>query len=72
MNKQIKELLSQASSAVFAHQFELSDNPQPIQDAIQEKFAELIIEKLCYELMDVHGGNPERIALVAKQYGVNI
>ena len=43
MNKKIQEMLSQASAYVFNHQFEPNDNPLPIADAIQEKFAELFL-----------------------------
>ena len=37
-----------------------------------QKFAELLVEKVCYDIMDVQGASSEHIVFVAKQYGVEL
>lgn len=37
-----------------------------------EKFAEFLIEKVCYDIMNVHGASREHVVLVAKHYGVEL
>lgn len=41
-------------------------------DQSQVTFANLLIEKICYDLVDVHGASPDHIAYVAKVYGVEL
>jgi hypothetical protein len=62
VNERIKELAEQAGLNAT-----LLFNKEKL-----EKFAELIIEKFAYELMDLHGSSPEHIIYAAKQYGVEL
>lgn len=45
MNKNLKKLLEQATIYAFDSRFVHGDNPRPVADVIQEKFAELIVEE---------------------------
>lgn len=38
----------------------------------QERFVNSLIEKICYDLMNVHGASPDHIAFIAKVYGVEL
>ena len=51
MNEQIKKLLKQATELAFDSRFDDEDNPRPLGDVIQEKFAELIIQECTSSLM---------------------
>ena len=51
MNKNLKKLLEQASIYAFDSRFVPEDNPRPVADVIQEKFAELIVAE-CVEICD--------------------
>lgn len=67
MNERIKELLQQAGPESADFPYDEFGIPSE-----QEKFAELLIEKVCYDIMNVHGASPEHIVLVAKHYGVEL
>ena len=69
MNERIKELALQAGMQTTSLHYGRKD-PYVLWENDIDTFAELIIEKLCYELMDLHGASPEHIVLAAKQYGV--
>ena len=81
MNERIRDVAEQAG---MQHNFMLDDSSRDIEVFVTkydgsvpsiknwEKFAELLIEKVCYDIMNVHGASPERIALVAKHYGVEL
>ena len=68
MNERIKELAGQAS-----HQ-----NPDgypvtiPYSKDFAEKFAELIVEAICYDIMNLHGCDPERVQMAARKFGVTV
>ena len=53
MNEQIKKLLKQATIHAFDSRFDDEDNPRPLGDVIQEKFAELIIQE-CVGVADTY------------------
>ena len=52
MNKNLKKLLEQASIYAFDSRFVPEDNPRPVADVIQEKFAELIVGECIKTLAD--------------------
>ena len=61
MNERILELMKQA------------DYPAPELALRAHKLAELIVERLCYDMMDVCGATQaERIQFVAKNWGVEL
>lgn len=74
MNEQVKQLMEQA----FQEHYGNAVTPGARKAALElvsgwgEKFAELIIEKVSYDLMDVGGSNHDGIFFVAKQYGVDL
>ena len=71
MNERIRELAGQAKfMAEETINKQISKNAE--LDAFAEKFAELLVEKVCYDIMNVHGASPEHIVLVAKHYGVEL
>lgn len=77
MNERINELRLDAGIARIENQKWLcvldKESGMMIDPMIGiEKFAELLIEKVCYDIMNVHGASPEHIALVAKHYGVEL
>lgn len=49
MNERFKQLLEQAATEAFNSQFVPVDDPSPVTDVIQEKFARRIV-KHCIEL----------------------
>ncbi len=64
MNERIRELIKQATECYSNGQERTFD---------KEKFAELIVERLCYDMMDVCGATQaERIQFVAKNWGVEL
>jgi hypothetical protein len=63
MNERIKELFEQSKKADWSQY-------NPSYD--YEKFAQLLIEKFAYGLMDLHGSSPEHIVYAAKLYGVEL
>lgn len=74
MNEQIKELASQAESLTDSMHLDtiMQGKNSNWRDTFCDKFSQLLIEKVCYDIMDVHGASPEHIALVAKHYGVEL
>jgi hypothetical protein len=65
MNERIKELAIQVQrtempGVLFAH-------PEFV-----EKFAELIVQEYSYDVMNLHGASPERVAMAAKHWGVEL
>ena len=72
MNEQIEKLAEQAD--IFEYKRYTDPEPHSLvnNDGKVKKFAELLIEKVCYDIMNVHGASPEHIALVAKHYGVEL
>jgi hypothetical protein len=76
MNERIKELAKQsgvyfgdASKDYFGeyHPAFVTTDKMDV-----EKFAQLLIEKFAYGLMDLHGSSPEHIIHAAKMYGVEL
>jgi hypothetical protein len=66
MNERIRQLAEQAG----IYKLNLSDETEYW---IMEKFAQLIVERLCYDMMDVCGATQaERIQFVAKDWGVEL
>jgi hypothetical protein len=64
MNERIRELAHEAGLPTY--------NPEGIPTKL-EKFAQLIVERLCYDMMDVCGATQaERIQFVAKDWGVEL
>ena len=73
MNERIREIATQASvwcDQNIPHLYSEETNGYGV--AWESKFAELIIEKFAYELMDLHGSSPEHIIYAAKRYGVEL
>jgi major membrane immunogen (membrane-anchored lipoprotein) len=69
MNERVKELAEQALNEYSA----TYHNEAKIPEAYLKKFAELIVERLCYDMMDVCGATQaERIQFVAKDWGVEL
>jgi len=67
MNERIKELAEQCG---FRSNPDIYDRNQSFDIP---KFAELIVERLCYDMMDVCGATQaERIQFVAKNWGVEL
>ena len=71
MNKLIKELALEAGMSECTLGYGMPENVLWGENQIG-KFAELIIEKFAYELMDLHGSSPEHIIYAAKRYGVQL
>jgi hypothetical protein len=64
MNQKIKDLMAQVGTDV-------SGKWMSVDHA--EQFAQLIVERLCYDMMDVCGATQaERIQFVAKDWGVEL
>lgn len=76
MNEQIRVLYEQARSVRYHDGDPMREgNPPTVYwqgETSAERFAELIIEKFAYELMDLHGSSPEHIVYAAKRYGVEL
>jgi len=69
MNERIRQL---AELSGFKTDWQHED-VQAIKMARFEKFAQLIVERLCYDMMDVCGATQaERIQFVAKDWGVEL
>jgi len=67
MNERIKEL---AELATTKGEWSCVNN-RYMEEFDKEKFAQLIVERLCYDMMDVCGATQaERIQFVAKDWGV--
>jgi hypothetical protein len=71
MNERIKKLIDQATVPVVETN-DYNGMAYETYQFSQELFAELIIEKFAYELMDLHGSSPEHIIYAAKRYGVEL
>lgn len=71
MNQRIKELIDKATVPVIETN-DYNGMAYETYQFSQELFAELIIEKFAYELMDLHGSSPEHIIYAAKRYGVEL
>lgn len=69
MNRRIEELALESGMKTTSLHYGRKD-PYVLWENDIEIFAEKIIEKICYELMDVNGASPEHIQFIAKQYGV--
>ena len=73
MNERIKELATQAGMYV-----DLKGEPWPKWMGAEEcevaykKFAELIVEAICYDIMNLHGCDPERVQMAARKFGVTV
>jgi hypothetical protein len=75
MNERIRLLAEQAEQYALdkANEANDEDYDYSFDDDFQEKFAELIVERLCYDMMDVCGATQaERIQFVAKNWGVEL
>lgn len=70
MNERINELYKQS----LTHKTGVDYNNNPLYEIRQNPglFAQLIIEKFAYDLMDLRGSSPEHIIYAAKQYGVEL
>ena len=66
-NERIKELLKQ--SQVLKEYKEFGAVRTEVD---QEKFAELIVEAICYDIMNLHGCDPERVQMAARKFGVTV
>jgi len=67
MNERIKELVKQSEVVKEYKEFGAAFTKVDL-----EKFAELIIETVCYDIMNLHGCDPERVQMVAWKFGVNV
>jgi hypothetical protein len=68
MNERIKELAEAAYREVVCNPL----NDFISRELVDQRFAELIIEAVCYDIMNLHGCDPERVQMVAWKFGVNL
>ena len=68
MNERIKELAIEAGLIASAYN---GFDPTGLTKA-QKKFAELIVQEYSYDVMNLHGASPERVAMAAKHWGVEL
>ncbi len=66
MNERIKQLTEQC----YEHDQSWTGVGQRIFN--KEKFAELIVQEYSYDVMNLHGASPERVAMAAKHWGVEL
>jgi hypothetical protein len=71
MNEHIEKIALDAGMVKTSLHYGRKD-PYVLWENDIETFAEKLIEKICYDLMNVHGASPEHIEHVAKHYGVNL
>jgi hypothetical protein len=71
MNERIKELYTQVCMEQNLP-FTLEHNSAYMLDAFADKFAELIVREYSYDVMNLHGASPERVAMAAKHWEVEL
>ena len=62
MNERIKQLAEQC----------WDKRPEGQLHFDNEKFAELIVREYSYDVMNLHGASPERVAMAAKHWEVEL
>lgn len=74
MNERIKELKLQAQLFALEKCNGLSHDSSyvPIIDILLDNFAELIVEAICYDIMNLHGCDAERVQMAARKFGVTV
>ena len=68
MNENLKKLLEQATMYAFDSRFVPEDNPRPVADVIQEKFAELIVGECIKTLAD--NSEFRGCVIIVKHFGI--
>ena len=72
INERIRQLATSAGMVMYPTGLGISENTL-WGDRNIEQFAQLIVERLCYDMMDVCGATQaERIQFVAKDWGVEL
>lgn len=69
MNERIKELAEQ--SRIKDH-WSIDEGRYLTNYLDEQKFAELIVEAICYDIMNLHGCDPERVQMAARKFGVTV
>jgi len=66
MNERINNLIDQSGFGSYA---EIPDTYIVHKNDLVE-FAELVVREYSYDIMNLHGASPERVAMAAKHWGV--
>jgi hypothetical protein len=72
MNERIKELALEADIHFSSHHQHSGVDTAVVVLSDLEKFAELIVQEYSYDVMNLHGASPERVAMAAKHWGVEL
>ncbi len=68
MNERVKELARMSGFTVD----ETGTFPEFAEKTRLDCFAELIVEAICYDIMNLHGCDPERVQMAARKFGVDV